>query len=279
MPELPEVETTRRTLAPITGAQVLRLELGKPLRWPLGCAPEHAAGHTIGELARRGKYLWMPLLAAPMQLGTPQPAGGLLWHLGMSGALTLASAPSGDVHEHVRLFTTRGVLRLIDPRRFGAVVWAPALNAQPASTLFARLGPEPLDDGWHASAFHAALQTRRTAIKPALLAGELVVGVGNIYASEALFQARIDPRTPCQRIGPARAARLHAAVRSVLQAAVDAGGSTLRNYTSGSGEAGAYQSQAQVYGREGQPCTVCGAAIRRLPQGQRATFHCPRCQR
>lgn len=279
MPELPEVEVTRRSVAGVEGARVLALVLGKPLRWPLGIAPDELVGLTVGAVGRRGKYLWLPL-ARDDDGGGGTEAGGLLWHLGMSGSLAFGTGlgPRGK-HDHAELVTDRGSLRLTDPRRFGAVVWSPGLALAPARKLLAGLGPEPFDPAWTPQALHAALQARRTAIKPALLSGELVVGAGNIYASDALWEAGIDPRTPCRRIGPARAARLHAAILRVLGEAIAAGGSTLRDFRNAHGEVGQYQGQARVYGRAGEPCARCGGAIRRLVQGQRATYFCAGCQR
>ena len=277
MPELPEVEVTRRGLAALAGARVEALALGKPLRWPLGCAPSTLVGTQLGELTRRGKYLLMPLSAA-----AGDSAGVLLWHLGMSGSLTWwpAAPPPAGPHDHVELRTDRGCVRLGDPRRFGALVWSPSVSTPPASTLLARLGPEPWSAQLDALSFHAALQRRRQPVKLALLSGELVVGAGNIYACEALFEAGIDPRTPCDRIGPVRAARLLAAVRQVLDEAIEAGGSTLRDFRDAHGVSGEYQqARARVYGRQGLPCPRCGAPVRRLVQGQRATYHCVRCQR
>lgn len=273
MPELPEVEVTRRSVAGIAGAQVLDLVLGKPLRWPLGCEPDELVGLQVGPVGRRGKYLWLPLRRAEVD------AGGLLWHLGMSGSLAFGTAlgPRGK-HDHAELVTDRGLLRMTDPRRFGAVVWSPGLQLMPASKLLAGLGPEPFDPAWTPAALHAALRGRRTSVKPALLSGELVVGAGNIYASDALWEAGIDPRTPCQRIGPERAARLHAAIQRVLGEAIAAGGSTLRDFRNAHGEVGQYQGLARVYGRAGEACARCGGAIRRLVQGQRATYFCAGCQ-
>lgn len=275
MPELPEVEVTRRCVGGIEGARVLALHMGKPLRWPLGIEPEALVGLQVGPVGRRGKYLWLPLLHQ-----TPgHDGGGLLWHLGMSGSLAFSAhlGPRGG-HDHAELVTDRGQLRLTDPRRFGAVVWSPGLGELPASKLLASLGPEPFDPAWTPEALHSTLQGRRMAIKQALLSGDLVVGAGNIYASDALWQAGIDPRTPCARIGPARAARLHAAVRQVLAEAIDAGGSTLRDFRNAHGEVGQYQGQARVYGRAGEACSRCGVTIRRIVQGQRATYFCPGCQ-
>jgi formamidopyrimidine-DNA glycosylase len=197
----------------------------------------------------------------------------------MSGALSFGEAPAAaGPYDHFRLLTDRGCLWLTDPRRFGAVVWSPSLGVDPARKLLAGLGPEPFDPELDERGFHAALKLRRAPVKAALLSGELVVGAGNIYACEALFLARIDPRTPCNRIGPDRAARLLAAVRQVLRRAIEAGGTTLKDF-SANGAAGHYQEEARVYGREGEPCTACGARVRRIVQGQRATYFCARCQR
>jgi formamidopyrimidine-DNA glycosylase len=275
MPELPEVEVTRLSLVDrIGGASVRALQLGKPLRWPLGVAPLSLAGQTVGTLARRGKYIWMPLLAAG------RPAGGLLWHLGMSGSLRFdAQLPPPGPHDHVELVTDRGSLRLTDPRRFGAVVWSAALDVVPASDLLGHLGVEPLETGFTASVLREGLQGRRVAIKQALLAGDIVVGVGNIYCSEALFVAGIDPRLAAQKLSRPRCERLVQAIRQVLVQALRAGGSTLRDFRDAHGMGGAFQQQAQVYDRAGQPCLRCGRPIRRIVQGQRATYFCPCCQR
>lgn len=280
MPELPEVEVTRRSVSGVEGAQVLDFRLGKPLRWPLGCDPLGLVGLRLGAVARRGKYLWMPL-SEPGGAGTAgRSRGGLLWHLGMSGSLSLGppSGPPGP-HDHADLVTDRGLLRLTDPRRFGAVLWSASMVDEPARKLLAALGPEPFDPELTPQRFHAALAGRRVAIKQALLAGQAVVGAGNIYASDALFEAGIDPRTPCSRVGPQRAARLLAAVRTVLGDAIEAGGSTLRDFRDGHGNVGQYQGRARVYGRAGEACSRCGGTVQRIVQGTRATYFCPGCQR
>lgn len=277
MPELPEVEVTRRGLAgPMRGARVTGARLGKPLRWPLGCAPEGLVGHHVGEITRRGKYLWLPLLpAVPDGVGS-----GLLMHLGMSGSLALQqNAAAPGPHDHFDLHTSAGTLRLNDPRRFGAVVWAPSLADEPAATLLQRLGPEPFDPALTPLSFHAALQQRRSPIKAVLLGGEAIVGAGNIYACEALFQAGIHPALRADRISRPRAERLLAALRSTLARALDLGGSTLRDFTDVHGASGAYQAQAAVYGRAGLPCGRCGTALRRVVQAQRSTYFCAICQR
>lgn len=281
MPELPEVEVTRRGIAaPLLGARVLRVRLGKPLRRPLGCAVEGLQGLAVGEVARRGKYLWLPLSAAAPSPGPgPATAGGLLLHLGMSGSLALLPvAPDAGPHDHFDLVTDRGTLRLNDPRRFGAVVWSAGLDQAPAATLLQRLGAEPFDPRLTAAQFHAGLQRRRAPIKSVLMAGEVVVGAGNIYACEALFQAGIHPALRADRISRPRAARLLAALRATLARALAVGGSTLRDFTDVHGASGAFQAEAAVYGRAGQPCMVCGKPLRRLVQAQRSSYFCAHCQ-
>lgn len=274
MPELPEVEVTRITLAErLRGGRIESARLGKPLRWPLGCSPDALSGLQVGEMIRRGKYLWLPLEG-------PARRGGLLMHLGMSGSLNLADAPlPAGAHDHFELRTNRGVLRLTDPRRFGAVVWSDALDADPAARLLARLGPEPFDPALTPLSFHQALRARRTSVKAALLGGELVVGAGNIYVSEALHVAGIDPRARCDRLSRPRAGKLLAALRDTLARAIALGGSTLRDFRDAHGMSGAFQDQARVYGRDGQACGRCGGTVRRIVQGQRATYFCPGCQR
>jgi formamidopyrimidine-DNA glycosylase len=187
--------------------------------------------------------------------------------------------PEAALHDHFDLVTSRGVLRLNDPRRFGAVVHCDSDSAPEAVKLLGGLGVEPLGDAFDLDAFHAALKKRRAPIKQVLLAGDVVVGVGNIYASEALFLAGIRPTVPASRISRPRAARLHAAIREVLARAVAKGGSTLRDFSNAHGQSGYFQLEAMVYDRAGQPCRVCGTAIRMIRQGQRATYYCPHCQK
>lgn len=278
VPELPEVEATRLSFAhQIRGARVQAVRVGQALRWPLGIEPARLVGLRVGDVSRRGKYLWMPLLPADAQA---PPPGGLLLHLGMSGALRFAEGLGmPGRHDHFELFTDRGQLRLTDPRRFGAVVWSAGLEVDPAARLLARLGVEPLSDAFTATALHQGLRGRRVSIKQALLAGDVVVGVGNIYCSEALFHAGIDPRTPAGRLSLPRCGKLALAVRDTLERALAAGGSTLRNFSNAEGMGGHFQEHARVYGRAGQPCTACGTVIRRMVQGQRASYFCMQCQR
>ncbi len=271
MPELPEVEVTRLSFAQrITGARILQLQLGKPLRWPLGVEPAQLQDLQVLGVRRRGKYLLLDL-----------SQGCLLVHLGMSGSLRFAAdLPTAGVHDHMDLRTTLGTLRLRDPRRFGAVVYAPLGEADPvAQKLLGNLGLEPLSPAFTAAALQAGLKGKSASIKQVLLAGRVVVGVGNIYASEALFMAGIRPQTPAGRIGAVRAARLHAAIVAVLQQAVALGGSTLKDFSSAEGEPGYFALNAAVYGRAGQACRQCGGSIVQLLQGQRSSFYCPNCQR
>lgn len=275
MPELPEVEVTRLSLSDrIEGGVVRQVALGKALRWPLGVDPQGLVGLTVGRIQRRGKYLWLPLL----------PSGGLLLHLGMSGSLSfderpLTDWPAAGLHDHFDLQTSRGLLRLHDPRRFGAVIWGESMHTGLVGQLLARLGVEPLSPGWTPTLLRQGLAGRRVAIKQALLAGDVVVGVGNIYASEALFRAGIHPETVADRVGPKRCERLVVAVQEVLSQAVAAGGSTLRDFRNAHGQQGHFQLSSMVYDRAGEPCRVCQTPIRKVVQGHRSTYFCPTCQR
>jgi formamidopyrimidine-DNA glycosylase len=274
MPELPEVEVTRIGLAErLRGARVQAVHVGAPLRWPLGVTARALRDLEIGELSRRGKYIWMPLAG-----GTR--SGGLLWHLGMSGSLMLHERvpPPRGRHDHFELVSSAGTLRLTDPRRFGAVLWSDSIDADPARRLLAGLGAEPFDPQFTARALHVGCRRRRSTIKAALLAGDIVVGAGNIYACEALFRAGIDPRTRCHRLSLVRCERLLAALREVLSQALALGGSTLRDFRDAHGSAGEFQASARVYGREALPCVRCGTLVRRLVQAQRSSFFCPHCQ-
>lgn len=270
MPELPEVEVTRLSFADrIAGARIQAVSIGKPLRWPLGCPPRELVGQRVLGVRRRGKYLLLDL-----------SGGLLLMHLGMSGSLSFGTgfcAPGR--HDHFDMLTSLGTLRLHDPRRFGAVVYTSGEADPAAQKLLGRLGVEPLGETFEAVAFHQALKLRKTAIKQVLLGGEAVVGVGNIYASEALFLAGIRPTTKASRISKPRAALLHRAIQQVLAQAVAKGGSTLRDFSNAHGVAGYFQLEAMVYDRAGLPCRTCGALIKTIHQGQRSTFYCVRCQK
>jgi formamidopyrimidine-DNA glycosylase len=270
MPELPEVEVTRLSFVDaIRGASIVAVRMGKPLRWPLGVQPERLIGQTVREVRRRGKYLLIDL-----------SDGLLLLHLGMSGSVVFTKdLPLAGKHDHFELQTSHGTLRLNDPRRFGAVVFAHDEADPLACKLLGKLGVEPLGESFQVAQFHQGLQSRSAPVKQVLLAGDLVVGVGNIYASEALFLAGIRPTSRANRISRPRAARLHQAIRDVLARAVAKGGSTLRDFSNAQGESGYFQLEAMVYGRQGEPCRVCGTPIKSLRQGQRSTFFCPVCQK
>ncbi len=270
MPELPEVEVTRLSFASrIAGARIMAMQMGKPLRWPLGVSPSTLVGQTVLRVRRRGKYLLLDT-----------ERGLLMLHLGMSGSLNFAASqgPAGK-HDHMDLVTSQGVLRLHDPRRFGAVVWAESENHEPALKLLGKLGMEPLTDGFELKLFQQGLKKRAAPIKQVLLAGDVVVGVGNIYASEALFLAGIRPTVKAQKISGPRVAKLHAAIRQVLARAVEQGGSSLRDFVNAQGNTGYFQLEASVYGRSGLPCRVCQTPIKQIVQGQRSTFFCPACQK
>jgi formamidopyrimidine-DNA glycosylase len=269
MPELPEVEVTRRGLATrLTGQSVAAVRVRAPaLRYPFPPRLERSLrGRTLRGIDRRGKYLLF-------DFGN----GHLLVHLGMSGSLRLAS--HGDraaKHDHFDIDFGDKVLRLRDPRRFGAVLW---LEGDPAAhPLLAHLGLEPLSRAFTAGALESAVAGRRVAIKPAIMDAGIVVGVGNIYASESLFRAGIDPRRPAGDIAPVPLAKLVASIKKVLRAAIRAGGSSLRDYVGSDGACGDFQFRHRVYGRAGEPCLACGTPVVTLRQGNRATYYCPRCQ-
>ena len=270
MPELPEVETTRRGVAPyVEGQKVTAVRIyDRRLRWPV---PVNLArilvGRTVDRLDRRSKYLLF-------RLG----ADTLLVHFGMTGSLRVFNnPPPRRTHDHVDLqFGNDVVLRYHDPRRFGAMLWVrPSSRQHP---LLANLGPEPLTGDFDADYLHRATRSRSTAIKLALMDNRLVAGVGNIYANEALFHAGIHPARPANRIARGRLTRLVAAVRETLASAIAQGGSTLRDYVDSAGEPGYFQLDYYVYGREGEPCRVCGSLIKQRRMGGRATCFCPNCQ-
>ena len=278
MPELPEVETTRRGIAPrAIGNVVAGIDLyDRRLRWPI---PENLgqalAGRKVSRIDRRAKYLLFRCEKTPSD-----PAVTLLVHLGMTGSLRWydkGRAPPKKLHDHVDIrFTDGAILRYHDPRRFGAMLRLddPVID----HPLLAALGPEPFTDDFNAAALHRKLKTRSAAIKLALMDNHVVVGVGNIYANEALFHAGIRPTRAANRVSRPRLQKLVDAVRMVLSKAIDSGGSTLRNYVDGNGEAGTFQLTYYAYGRDGLPCRVCGTTMKAVRQGGRATTYCPKCQ-
>ena len=270
MPELPEVETTRRGIAPhLLGQTIERVVVrDRHLRWPI---PEdldvRLSGQRIEAVERRAKYLLIRV-----------QSGTLIAHLGMSGSLRLVPAelPAAK-HEHVDILLGSGqALRYTDPRRFGALLWSQLPLQHP---LLASLGPEPLDEGFDGRRLYELSRGRSMAVKPFIMDNAVVVGVGNIYASEALFAAGIDPRRPAGGISRARYERLAAEIRRILAMAIERGGTTLRDFVGGDGKPGYFQQELFVYGRGGAFCKLCGSTLREVRLGQRASVYCGRCQR
>jgi formamidopyrimidine-DNA glycosylase len=271
VPELPEVETTRRGLAPhVRGRRIAALKVyERRLRWPVAAGlPARLAGQRIVGIGRRGKYLLLKL-----------QSGTLLLHLGMSGNVRLVPASAARMpHDHFDLVLDSGrALRFNDPRRFGSLIYT---RGDPrAHPLLKNLGPEPLTPAFDAAYLWRITRGRRVAVKQLLMNSRLVVGVGNIYASEALFRARIRPRRQARSLTRAEAAHLVRAVRSVLAQAIRAGGTTLRDYLRADGSPGYFRQRLYVYERAGLPCRRCGTKLRAISQGQRSTYYCPSCQK
>jgi formamidopyrimidine-DNA glycosylase len=279
MPELPEVEVTRRGVAPhiegrIVDSVLLRRE---GLRWPFPPGlHDLLAGQRIAHTGRRGKYLLIGFAH-----------GTLIIHLGMSGHLrVLPVGTEPKKHDHFDLVVQDGaggarqVLRMHDPRRFGAVLWHGSDDGELEQHILLRgLGVEPLESGFSGELLYRATRKRSAPIKQVLLAGDIVVGVGNIYACESLFRAGINPKTPAARIGRGRYDKLAEAIRVILAEAIVQGGSTLRDFIAVNGQSGYFQQTYFVYDRTGEPCKICGAPVRQIKQGQRSTFYCAHCQK
>jgi formamidopyrimidine-DNA glycosylase len=269
MPELPEVETTRRGIEPHVVGRRVRAVLVRErrLRWPVPAAlARELPGQALHAVGRRAKYL---LLAAD--------TGTVILHLGMSGSLrVLPATTTPEKFDHVDVVLDSGAcLRLRDPRRFGALLWT---SDPGAHALLAHLGPEPLEPGFDGDYLYDASRGRRRAIKDFLMDSRIVAGIGNIYASEALFAAGIHPRRAAGRLSRARYERLAHAVRATLEQAVCAGGTTLRDFRRSDGNPGYFQQALRVYGRAGAACPTCGATVRSFVLGGRSTFYCARCQ-
>lgn len=271
MPELPEVETTRRGISPhLTGRRVTGVVIReRRLRWPIPRALDRALpGQIVQSVRRRAKYLLLDT-----------DAGTAILHLGMSGSLRLVprDAPVGK-HDHVDIQLDSGQsLRLTDPRRFGALLWTTARAEQHA--LLAALGPEPLSAAFDGAHLCTAAHGRKVAVKNFIMDSHIVVGVGNIYASEALFMAGIHPGRPAGRVSRARYDMLAKAIKEVLVASIKMGGTTLRDFVGGDGQPGYFKQTLRVYDRLGEPCRRCGAPIRAKRIGQRSSFYCVNCQR
>lgn len=271
MPELPEVETTRRGLAPhVRQRRIVALEVYEPrLRWPVPRElPAQLAGRRIERIARRAKYLLLKL-----------ESGTLLLHLGMSGNLRVVPATTPRLrHDHFDLVLDSGLaLRFNDPRRFGSLLYTDGDPEQHA--LLRDLAPEPFAKRFDAKYLWRISRGRRLALKPFIMNSHLVVGVGNIYASEALFRARLRPQRRAASLTPAEAASLVRAIRTVLKLAIRAGGTTLRDYLGADGAPGYFRQRLYVYERAGRPCRRCGTQVRAVTQGQRSTYYCPGCQK
>ncbi|MDV5141871.1 DNA-formamidopyrimidine glycosylase [Chimaeribacter arupi] len=268
MPELPEVETSRRGIEPFMVGHTIQHAIvrNSRLRWPVSTEIMALSDQPVLSVQRRAKYLLIEL-----------PRGWIIVHLGMSGSLRmLREEHDAGKHDHVDLVMDNGyVLRYTDPRRFGAWLWCEDLTT---SNVLAHLGPEPLDDEFSAEYLFEKARNKRTLVKPWLMDNKLVVGVGNIYASESLFMAGIAPDRAAGSLSQSEAALLVTTIKAVLQRSIEQGGTTLRDFLQSDGKPGYFAQELQVYGRAGEPCRVCGSLIESARHGQRSTFFCPRCQ-
>lgn len=271
MPELPEVETSRRGIEPhlhnrtITGITIRQHKL----RWPIPKnLPALAEGQKIREVCRRAKYIYLKL-----------DNGSIIIHLGMSGSLRICTSKTPpEKHDHIDITVSNNkILRLRDPRKFGCVLWtADDINQH---KLIRSLGPEPLDDVFTAEHLHNKAKKRSCSIKSFIMNSHVVVGVGNIYASESLFKAGINPKRKAGSVSLARYERLVEAIKSTLRDSIEQGGTTLKDFTSEDGQPGYFAQKLQVYGRAGEACTVCDNPIKQITQQARSTFYCSKCQR
>ena len=270
MPELPEVETTCRGIAPYTEGQVVtKVVVRQPkLRWPVPDNLQELVGQTVRQVSRRAKYV---LLEAE--------SGTVMLHLGMSGSLRVVEADlAPEKHDHVDLVLASGkAIRLHDPRRFGAVLWTQQAIEQ--HKLIQHLGPEPLTETFNADYLYNCAQKRSIAVKQFIMDAQVVVGVGNIYASESLFMAGISPKRAANKVSKARYVQLTDCIKQVLARSIAQGGTTLRDFVQAEGKPGYFQQQLNVYGRTNEPCRLCAAPIKQIKQGQRSTFYCSNCQK
>ena len=270
MPELPEVEITCRGISPyVVGHKVSSIVVRQPkLRWPIPESLCELEGEKIISVKRRAKYILLE-----------SANGTVILHLGMSGSLRIVDASlSPEKHDHIDIvFSTEKAIRLHDPRRFGAVLWTREDPLQ--HSLLDHLGPEPLSDIFDASLLYKASRKRKVAVKSFIMNARVVVGVGNIYASESLFMAGISPKIAAGRISLVRYKKLVEAIKLVLARSIEKGGTTLRDFVQAEGKPGYFQQQLNVYGRTGEDCTVCGSLIRQISQGQRSSFYCSYCQK
>ena len=269
MPELPEVETTLRGISThVEGKRIKAIVVRQPrLRWPVPKSVEQAIGHRVNGIRRRAKYLLLDT-----------DVGSIVLHLGMSGSLTIQ--PFGKTvqkHDHLDIvFEDGNCLRLNDPRRFGACLWQDV--SRPQLELLQNLGPEPLSDAFEGDHLYQLSRRRSLAVKNFIMTNAVVVGVGNIYANEALFRSGIDPRRAAGKIGRGRYHLLGDQIKDVLAEAIEQGGTTLRDFFGADGKPGYFRIRLKIYGRADEPCQKCNTTIRSVRIGQRNTFYCPRCQ-
>ncbi|HEC04923.1 MAG TPA: bifunctional DNA-formamidopyrimidine glycosylase/DNA-(apurinic or apyrimidinic site) lyase [Thiothrix sp.] len=269
MPELPEVETTCRGISPhVSHQKVIKVTVRQPkLRWPVPKELQQLEGQTIKRVYRRAKYCLLE-----------SPAGTVIIHLGMSGNLRICDkGMKAEKHDHVDIqFDNGKILRLQDPRRFGCVLWTQKLSQHP---LIRDLGPEPLSEEFTAPFLYEKSRSRKVNIKTFIMNAKVVVGVGNIYASESLFMSGINPKTLAGKISLKRYEKLVFAIKTVLSLAIDQGGTTLKDFVNASGQPGYFQQKLSVYGRAEQPCLTCKQPIRQITQAQRSTYYCSTCQK
>lgn len=270
MPELPEVETTRRGIEPyLLNLTIVQLDIhDRRLRWPITKEVNALQGATVTAVERRGKYILIKV-----------NAGTAIVHLGMSGSLRVCTDPEPRrKHDHFEITTEQGhVIRYHDPRRFGCLLWQAADS--PEHSLLSKLGPEPLSEEFNSEYLFRATRNRQVAIKNFIMNSHIVVGVGNIYASESLFMSGVRPGRAAKRITRKECDSLVSTIKQVLQRSITQGGTTLRDFVNSDGQPGYFAQSLCVYGREGQPCTQCGNTIRQRVLGQRSTFYCSVCQR
>ncbi len=266
MPELPEVETTKTSLMPLLGQRVLEVIVRDArLRWPIPADMMQLVGQQLTALQRRSKYILAAFESHKM-----------LWHLGMSGSFRLCQPQDAlRKHDHLIIRFEHHELRYHDPRRFGCILW---LDAASQAKLLDPLGPEPLDDAFNADYLAQKLKTKRVAIKVALMDNHVVVGVGNIYATESLFNCKIHPAQPANSLTPTQISHLVKEIKRILNVSIQLGGSTLRDYSNAMGENGYFQQTLLAYGRAGEMCVNCETTLQNLKLGQRASVFCPQCQ-
>ncbi|WMS86468.1 bifunctional DNA-formamidopyrimidine glycosylase/DNA-(apurinic or apyrimidinic site) lyase [Pleionea litopenaei] len=269
MPELPEVETSKNGIAPFTEGQRVKKMIIRngALRWPVDDSlPERVTDRIITQVSRRAKYLLLHF-----------SGGNLMIHLGMSGRLRVVNEQQpADKHDHIDLVLANGkCLRFTDPRRFGSWVWSPS---ELAEKLLNKLGPEPLSSEFDGDYLYRQCKKRKAGIKQVIMDNQVVVGVGNIYATEALFLVGIRPTRAANRLSKAKAHELASLIKDVLAKAIKQGGTTLKDFTQSDGKPGYFKQELLVYGRQGEECLICGQTIKSVRQGQRASAFCPKCQ-